>query len=252
MGIVGAKRLMHGVHIDTGTNGTTVRLEQKLPTGVDDKSLDLRSIEEEINRLPEGKVLDELGKQNQELISTIEQLDTQRVELEKINDELTETNRGVVALYDELDTVQRVGRVIATRLDIAALLQANTDATVEVSGAECGGFFRKEPQTEKFTCQTVSGPLGVALENCFLTDVEELTGPRTGKPVFRIADLSAEKRPFPLSQYLPIRSFLALAVHDSTGQIIGALVFAHRSPAIFTERTERILAVVAVQVSIGP
>jgi signal transduction histidine kinase len=251
MGILGAKRLMHAVHIDTGTSGTTVRLEQKLPTGVDDKSLDLRSIAEEINRSPEGQLLDELGTQNQELISTIEQLDTQRVELEKINDELSETNRGVVALYDELDTVQRVGRVVAGKLDLAALLQAITDATVEVSGAECGGFFRKEPQSEKFTCQTVSGPLGIALENCFLTNIEELTGSRTDKPVFRVDDLAADKRPFPLSQHLPIRSFLALAVHDSTGEIAGALAFAHRSPAIFSERTERILAVVALQVSMG-
>jgi signal transduction histidine kinase len=251
MGILGAKRLMDDVHIDTGANGTTVRLEQKLPTGVDDRSLDLRSIAEEINRSPEGKLLDELGTQNQELISTIEQLDTQRVELEKINDELSETNRGVVALYDELDTVQRVGRVVASKLDLAALLQAITDATVDVSGAECGGFFRKEPKGENFTCQTVSGPLGIALENCLLTNIEELTGSGTDNPVFRVNDLAADKRPFPLSQRLPIRSFLALAMRDSTGEIAGALVFAHRSPAIFTERTERILAVVAVQASMG-
>jgi len=161
MGILGAKRLMDAVHIDTGINGTTVRLEQKLPTGVDYKLLDLRNIVEEINRSSKGKLFDELGTQNQELIRTIDQLDTQRIELEKINDELSETNRGVVALYDELDTVMRVGRVVASKLDLAALLQAITDATVEVSGAECGGFFRKEPQSENFMCQTVSGPLGV-------------------------------------------------------------------------------------------
>ena len=147
MGILGAKRLMDAVHIDTGINGTTVRLEQKLPTGVDYKLLDLRNIVEEINRSSKGKLFDELGTQNQELIRTIDQLDTQRVEIEKINEELSETNRGVVALYDELDTVQRVGRVVASKLDLAALLQAITDATVEVSGAECGGFFRKEPQS---------------------------------------------------------------------------------------------------------
>jgi anti-sigma regulatory factor (Ser/Thr protein kinase) len=161
MGILGAKRLMNGVGIETGSNGTTVRLAQKLPTGVEYNTLDLRSIAEETSRSSGGKLLDELGTQNQELIRTIDQLDTQRIELEKINDELSETNRGVVALYDELDTVVRVGRVVASKLDLAALLQAITDATVEVSGAECGGFFRREPQGENFSCQTVSGPLGV-------------------------------------------------------------------------------------------
>jgi signal transduction histidine kinase len=172
--------------------------------------------------------------------------------LEKINDELGETNRGVVALYDELDTVQRVGRVVASKLELADLLQAITDATVEVSGAECGGFFRKEPQSANFICQTVAGPLGIALQNSSLVNVDELIAAGTDQQIIRIDDLTAnEKRPFPLSPHLPIRSFLALTVRDSTGEIAGALAFAHRSPAIFTERTERILAIVAVQASIG-
>ena len=151
-----AKRLMDSVHIDTEASGTTVRLVQTLPKGMDLNPLDLQSIAREISRSSQADLLDELAAQNQELITTLDQLNTQRIELEKINDELGETNRGVVALYDELDTVQRVGRVVASKLDLAALLQAITDATVEVSGAECGGFFRKEPQSANFTCQTVA------------------------------------------------------------------------------------------------
>ena len=50
MGILGAKRLMNVVDIETGSNGTTVRLAQKLPTGVEYNSLDLRSIAEETSR----------------------------------------------------------------------------------------------------------------------------------------------------------------------------------------------------------
>jgi len=42
-----------------------------------------------------------------------------------------------------------------------------------------------------------------------------------------------------------------LDLRNSTGEIAGTLAFAHRSLAIFTERTERILAVVALQASIG-
>ena len=251
MGILGAKRLMDSVHIDTQASGTTVRLVQELPKGMDLNPLDLQNIAAEISRSSQAELLDELAAQNQELITTLDQLNTQRIELEKINDELGETNRGVVALYDELDTVQRVGRVVASKLDLAALLQAITDATVEVSGAECGGFFRKEPQSPNFTCQTVSGPLGIALQNCSLVNIDELMASGTDQQIIRVDDLAADNRPFPLSPHLPIRSFLALSVRNSTGEIAGALAFAHRSPAIFTERTERILAVVAVQVSIG-
>jgi signal transduction histidine kinase/ActR/RegA family two-component response regulator len=251
MGILGAKRLMDSVHIDTEASGTTVRLMQTLPKGIDLSSPDLKSMADAISRSSQAELLDELAAQNQELITTLDQLNTQRIELEKINDELGETNRGVVALYDELDTVQRVGRVVASKLDLAALLQAITDATVEVSGAECGGFFRKDPQSPNFTCQTVSGPLGIAMQNCSLVNIDELTASGTDQQIIRVDDLAADNRPFPISPHLPIRSFLALSVRNSTGEIAGALAFAHRSPAIFTERTERILAVVALQASIG-
>ena len=251
MGILGAKRLMDSVHIDTEASGTTVRLVQTLPKGMDLNPLDLQNMAAAISRSSQADLLDELAAQNQELITTLDQLNTQRIELEKINEELGETNRGVVALYDELDTVQRVGRVVASKLDLAALLQAITDATVEVSGAECGGFFRKEPQSPNFTCQTVSGPLGIAFQNCSLVNIDELTASGTDQQIIRVDDLAADNRPFPISPHLPIRSFLALNVRNSTGEIAGALAFAHRSPAIFTERTERILAVVALQASVG-
>ena len=251
IGILASKRLMDSVSIDSGPGGTRVRLVQDLPKGANLKSLDLQIVAGEINRSAQADLLDELASQNQELIATLDQLNNQRVELEQINEELGETNRGVVALYDELDTVQRVGRVVASKLDLAALLQAITDATVEVSGAECGGFFRKEPQVASFTCQTVAGSLGIALQNCSLAHVDELVGSNGDPQIIRVDDLTVDKRPFPLSPHLPIRSFLALGVRNSTGEIAGALVFAHRSPAIFTERTERILAIVAGQVSIG-
>ena len=98
----------------------------------------------------------------------------------------------------------------------------------------------------------MAGPLGIALQNCSLINVDELIASGTDQQIIRVDDLTADyQRPFPLSPHLPIRSFLVLSVRNSAGEIAGALVFAHRSPAIFTERTERILAIVAVQVSIG-
>ena len=237
MGILAAKRLMDRVDIETAPSGTTVRLVQELSKGLDLNPADLQKIADEITRSSQAALLDELAAQNQELITTLDQLNTQRIELEKIN--------------DELDTVQRVGQVVASKLDLSALLQAITDATVEVSGAECGGFFRKEPQSPNFTCQTFAGPLGVALQNCSLLNVNELMASGKDPQIIRLDDLTADKRPSPFSPPFPIRSFLALNVRNSVGEIAGALAFAHRSPGVFTERTERILTIVAVQVSIG-
>jgi signal transduction histidine kinase/CheY-like chemotaxis protein len=251
MGILAAKRLMDNVEIDTEASGTTVRLAQELPKGADLRPLDLQVIVGELSRSFQAKPLDELAAQNQELITTFDQLNSQRLKLQKINDELLETNRGVVALYDELDTVQRVGRVVASKLDLAALLQAITDATVEISGAECGGFFRKKPQKANFICQTVAGPLGIALQNCSLVNIGELIPSWTDKQTFCVNDLSSVGLPSPFSPPIPVRSFLALSVRDSQSEIVGALAFGHRRPGIFTERTERILTVVAMQLSMG-
>jgi signal transduction histidine kinase/CheY-like chemotaxis protein len=251
LGILGAKRLIDNVDINTTTRGTTVRLEQTLPKALNFESLNLQSVLAHTNRLSKRQLLDELGSQDQALITTLDQLNRQSTELDKMNEELDETNRGVVALYDEIDTVQRVGQVVASKLELGLLLQAITDATVEISAAECGGFFRKNSQDGTFTRQAVSGILGIALEKCILTDAAELFGFGENKSVFRINDLNSESFPSPLSPHLPIRSFLAVAVRDSGGAIIGALVFAHRAPGVFTERTERILSVVSVQLSIG-
>ena len=113
------------------------------------------------------------------------------------------------------------------------------------------GSFERSHRVANFTCQTVSGPLGIALQNCSLVNIDELTASGTDQQIIRVDDLAADNRPFPISPHLPIRSFLALSVRNSTGEIAGALAFAHRSPAIFTERTERILAVVALQASVG-
>jgi signal transduction histidine kinase/CheY-like chemotaxis protein len=251
MGILAAKRLMDSVDIETGTNGTTVRLASGVPIGLDLRAIDLEKIAGEIGRASHAELLDELAAQNQEIITTLDQLNAHRIELEKINDELGETNRGVVALYDELETVQRVGQVVASKLDLTALLQAITDATVDIAGAECGGFFRKEPQSANFICQTVAGPLGIALQNCFLVNIDELIGSGAERQIYRVDDLAVLEGPQPFSVELPMRSFLALCVRNAGGSTAGALAFAHRSPGVFTERTERILAVVAVQLSIG-
>ncbi len=59
-----------------------------------------------IDRLMTADALDpinELRRQNQELMFSLEEVERQRKELSTLNDELQDTNRGVVALYAELD-----------------------------------------------------------------------------------------------------------------------------------------------------
>src|SRR5581483_4874474 len=104
LGLLGAKRLMDGFEIETGPNGTTVRLVKTLPakfSSIGKKELDgLLSVIEE--RSPQSPY-EELRHQNRELLAALNEIRARQAELAQLNRELDETNRGVVALYAELD-----------------------------------------------------------------------------------------------------------------------------------------------------
>ena len=252
-GIAGARRLMDQTEIHSSPEGTTVRLARRLPSGFRVQPAEVRTIVDGVRRAARINPLDEVIEQNRELLRTLDEIGHQGEELSKINEELSETNRGVVALYDELDTVYRVGRVVATKLDLESLLQAITDATTDVCGAELGAFYHRRAAGALLDREAVAGPLAALLEGTPSADLPTLfVQPESGTEVYRVDDLHASSCDHhPLGPAVAIRSYLAVPVNDSAGAVAGCLVFGHRLPGVFTERSERILASVAVQASIG-
>lgn len=105
MGIIGTRRLMDEFDIQSGAEGTSVRMTKRLPRG-ETSCLSERAAQElqrEIkDRLPDNPY-EEIEQQNQELLKTLQELRSRQDELELLNRELEDTNRGVVALYAELD-----------------------------------------------------------------------------------------------------------------------------------------------------
>lgn len=252
MGIRGAKRLMDRLDIKTGASGTTVVLARQLPRGAEVTPQKIQVIVDEIARSGPADPMGELATQNSELVQTLDEISTQRSELDKINEELSETNRGVVALYDELDTVYRLSRVVASKLDFESLLTAITDATTEISGAEFGAFFHRDAEDTTLTYHTVSGPLASHLQGFEQDEIDRLTAELLNtSEVLRVDDLALEKLGLPFGGKNSIRSMLSVAVRNSDASLAGIMVFGHRTANAFTERTERILASVALQASIG-
>lgn len=253
MGIIGARRLMETVDIESTASGTTVRLTRRLPKGVTIPPAQVQKLVESLRGTPRVDPLDELAVQNHALLRTLDEIAQQREEVVKINEELSETNRGVVALYDELDTIYRVGRVVATKLDLDSLLQAITDATTDLSGAEFGAFYHVEAAGPGLIRQSTAGPMAAMLEHTATLDLTRLLGvDLPGGQILRIDDLQeANGLGNPLGESVPIRSYLAVPVCNASEQVAGCLVFGHRAPGMFTERSERILTSVAVQASIG-
>jgi signal transduction histidine kinase len=94
-GITAAGRLMDSVEA-----GDQMVLMTKLrPRHL---SPDLRAVRERLAALLPESTLDELRRNNQDLIAALEDATAQKEQLQLLNAELQETNRGVMALYSEL------------------------------------------------------------------------------------------------------------------------------------------------------
>jgi signal transduction histidine kinase/CheY-like chemotaxis protein len=103
-GIAAAARLMDQVTAD----GRVVRMTKRRPPGV---RPDPRLVREQLAAMHPRSALDELRRQNQDLITALEDLKQQKDQLLLLNAELQETNHGVMALYGELsDELEQTNR----------------------------------------------------------------------------------------------------------------------------------------------
>ncbi|MGH3246345.1 MAG: ATP-binding protein [Trebonia sp.] len=94
-GIAAASRLMDTVEIDE----RVVRMTKRRPR---DAAGDLQAVRERLAAMLPESTLDELRRNNQDLIAALEDVTRQKEQLQLLNAELQETNRGVMALYREL------------------------------------------------------------------------------------------------------------------------------------------------------
>ncbi len=94
-GVAAAARLMDRVD----TNGRAVRMTKRRPP---DAQPDLELVREQLAAVLPRSAMEELRRQNQDLIAALEDLKRQKDQLVLLNAELAETNDGVMALYGEL------------------------------------------------------------------------------------------------------------------------------------------------------
>ena len=94
-GIAAAGRLLDTVT----TAGYVVTMTKRRPPGVQP---DMQLVSEQLAAVHSQSALDELRRQNQDLIAALDDLKQRQDQLLLLNAELQETNRGVMALYGEL------------------------------------------------------------------------------------------------------------------------------------------------------
>jgi len=94
-GIAAAGRLMDTVISDD----QVIQMMKQRPRH---STLDVQAVSERLAAMLPESTLDELRRNNQDLIATLEDVTRQKEQLQLLNAELQETNRGVMALYSEL------------------------------------------------------------------------------------------------------------------------------------------------------
>jgi signal transduction histidine kinase/CheY-like chemotaxis protein len=105
VGLIGARRLMDEFSVETAPNGgTTIRLVKHLPRrAAPIDQVAIRRITQALAADTPANPVEEIQRQNQDMLLQLGELQSRQEELSRINQELQETNRGVVALYAELD-----------------------------------------------------------------------------------------------------------------------------------------------------
>jgi signal transduction histidine kinase len=94
-GIAGAARLMDRIEV----TGSQIVMAKHRPVGV---RPDADAISEQLASVFPSSAMDELRRQNEDLIAALDDLRQQKEQLQLLNAELEETNAGVMALYAEL------------------------------------------------------------------------------------------------------------------------------------------------------
>ncbi|SDY06789.1 HWE histidine kinase domain-containing protein [Citreimonas salinaria] len=169
----------------------------------------------------------------------------------------------VEALEEErhtLETINRTGAMLAAKLDLEELVQAVTDAATDLSGARFGAFFYNTIREGRaLQLYTLSGAPREAFSAFPPPQHTAIFGPTFSEgSVLRIDDIRRDPRygraaPFygMPPGHLPVTSYLAAPVIGRGGEIMGALIFGHEKPGIFTERAERIVTAIAAQAAIA-
>jgi signal transduction histidine kinase/ActR/RegA family two-component response regulator len=175
--------------------------------------------------------------------------------------ELIETKEALEEETRVLELLNETGSMLASKLDLEALVQAVTDAGTALSGAQFGAFFHTESGSEGdvFTLYTLSGAPREAFEKLGRPRATPIFAPTfRGEGVIRLADVRQDPRYGQVEPHhgmppghLPVRSYLAVPVLSRSREVVGGLFFGHAEPGVFTERSERLIVGIAAQAAIA-
>ncbi len=160
-----------------------------------------------------------------------------------------------------VDALHGVGQAINASLELQEVVQVVTDAATKLTGAAFGAFFYNviRADGEAYMLYTLSGAPRSAFERFPMPRNTQIFEPTfSGEAMIRLDDVLVDPRygknaPFNgmPEGHLPVRSYLAAAVKNTEGEVLGGLFFGHPDPGVFTDEAERLLGGIAPQAGIA-
>ncbi len=160
-----------------------------------------------------------------------------------------------------LEALNRTSNALAGELDLERLVQTVTDAGLELSGAQFGAFFYNvsDAKGESYMLYTLSGVARSEFEKFRMPRNTKVFAPTfMGEGIVRSDDITMDERygrnaphkGMP-EGHLPVRSYIAVPVISSNGEVTGGLFFGHPEPRRFSEEHEVLLSGIAVQAAVA-
>lgn len=148
-----------------------------------------------------------------------------------------------------LEVLNRAGAILARENKLERLVQAVTDAGVELTGAQFGAFFYNvaDHAGESYMLYSLAGVPPESFSHFPMPRNTDVFNPTfSGEGIVRSADITLDPRYGKNSPHagmpeghLPVRSYLAVPVISRTGEVIGGLFFGHADTGMFSEESER-------------
>ena len=156
--------------------------------------------------------------------------------------------------------IGEVGATLASTLDRDAIVQRVADAATELTQAEFGAFFYKvlNPSGEAYTLYTLAGISREAFSRFPMPANTALFDPTfKDKAVVRLDDVTADPR-YGLNapehgltaDHVPVRSYLAVPVRATSGEVLAGLFFGHSRVGVFRPEHEQLVLGIAAWASV--
>ena len=164
-------------------------------------------------------------------------------------------------LQRKLELVVQTGLLLTKSFDLQTIVQAATDAGLQLCGAQFGAFFYNviNAAGESYLLYTLSGVDHDKFSQFPMprnTDVFAPTFEGTG--VVRSGDITIDPRygknephrGMPKG-HLPVRSYLAIPVTGQSGEVLGGLFYGHEDIDVFQQDSEDLVSAVAAQAAVA-